>query len=123
LSTQIADARRQAETAAALEKQIDAKRRELKLLVDRKGALPTVTELLAKLTQLIPDDTYLTELTITSDRLRLVGAANSATALLTLLDQSPAFRGATFQSPIIQDVRLNRERFEINARIAQRGKQ
>jgi general secretion pathway protein L len=121
LTAQMAAARQQAETAAALQKQIDAKRQEREFLTDRKRAMPTVTELLATLTQLIPDDAYLTELTITGDRVRLVGAAKSATALLTLIDQSPSFHGAAFQSPIVQDPRLNRERFDVTAAIAKRS--
>jgi general secretion pathway protein L len=80
-----------------------------------------VTELLATLTRLIPDDAYLSEMTINGDHVRLVGAANSATALLTLIAQSPGFRGAAFESPIVQDPRLNRERFDITAGIAPRG--
>ena len=121
LRGEMAVARRQAETATALQKQIEAKRQEAQFLNDRKRATPTATELLAMLTQMIPDDAYLTEMTINGDRIRLVGAANSATALLTLIAQSPAFRGAAFQSPIVQDPRLNRERFDITAGIAQRG--
>jgi general secretion pathway protein L len=121
LRAQMGEARRQAETAAALQKQIEAKRQEEQFLSERRRAMPTVTELLATLTQMIPDDAYLTELSINGDRVRLVGAASSATALLTLIAQSPAFRGAAFQSPIVQDPRLNRERFDITASIAQRG--
>lgn len=121
LTARMADARQRAESVVSLRKQIDLKRHEQQFLIDRKRAMPTETELLATLTRLIPDDAYLTESSITGDRLRLVGAANSATALLTLVDQSPAFRGAAFQSPIVQDTRLNRERFDITARIAQRG--
>lgn len=121
LRPEMAEARQQAETAVALQKQIEAKRQEQQFLTDRKRAMPTVTELLAALTGLIPDDAYLTEMTINGDHVRLVGAANSATALLTLIDQSPSFRGAAFQSPIVQDPRLNRERFDITASIAQRG--
>jgi general secretion pathway protein L len=121
LRAQMGEARRQAETAATLQKQIEAKRQEEQFLSDRKRAMPTVTELLATLTQMIPDDAYLTELSVNGDHVRLVGAASSATALLTLIAQSPAFRGAAFQSPIVQDPRLNRERFDITAGIAQRG--
>jgi hypothetical protein len=38
-----------------------------------------------------------------------------------LIDQSQAFRNAAFQSSIVQDSRLNRERFDITARIAERA--
>ncbi|HWE75207.1 MAG TPA: PilN domain-containing protein [Stellaceae bacterium] len=121
LDAQIAAARQQADSSANLQRLIDAARRDQQFLGDHKRASPTVTEILATLTRLIPDDAYLTELTIAGDRLRIIGAANSATALLALLDQSPAFRDVAFRSPVIRDARLNLERFDITAQIVQRG--
>jgi general secretion pathway protein L len=123
LTAQMADMRQQAGALASLKKQIDSKQLDAQFLSDRKRSMPTATELLAELTRLIPDDTYLTELSIAGDRLRLVGAANSATAILTLIAQNPAFHGAAFQSPIVQDQRLNRERFDIAVRAVQRDGQ
>jgi general secretion pathway protein L len=121
LTAQVADARRQADAAAGVQREIDSTRQERQYLLGRKRTSSTVTEILAKLTNLLPDDAYLTELSVAGDRLHLVGAAGSATALLTLIDQSQAFRNAAFQSSIVQDSRLNRERFDITARIAERA--
>ena len=121
LNAQVADARHQAETGADLQKQIDSESHDQQFLIDRKHASPTVTELLATLTQLLPDDTFLTELDVKGDEVRLVGVTGSATALLALIAKSPSFRDAAFESSITQDAKTNRERFDIGAHIAKRG--
>lgn len=121
LDAQIADARRQAEASAGLQKQIDAESRDQRFLIDRKTASPTVTELLATLTQLLPDDTYLTQLEVKGDEVRMVGLTGSATALLAAIAKSPSFRDASFQSSITRDAKTNRERFDIGAHVAKRG--
>jgi general secretion pathway protein L len=121
LDAQIATARRQAEASAALQKQIDAESGDRRFLVDRKNAHPTVTELLATLTQLLPDDTYLTELDVKGDEVRMAGLTGSATALLALIAKSPSLRDASFGSSITRDTKTNRERFDIAAHLVKRG--
>jgi general secretion pathway protein L len=121
LDAQIADARRQAEASAGLQKQIDTVSRDQSFLIDRKMASPTVTELLATLTQLLPDDTYLTELDVKGDTVRMIGISGSATALLGAIATSATFRDASFESSITRDAKTNRERFDIGAHIAKRG--
>ncbi len=120
LTAQVAEARREAETSLNLQKQIDAQVQDQTFLINRRRQMPTVTELLDTITRLTPDDTWLTELQITANEVHLIGASTSATALLGLVDQSPSFRNAAFRSSITQDSKLNRERFDISARIAPR---
>ena len=121
LDAQIANARQKAEASAALQKQIDAESRDQRFLIDRKTLSPAVTELLATLTQLLPDDTYLTELELKGDKVKMVGLTGSATALLAAIAKSPSFRDASFESSITHDTKTNRERFDIGAHIAKRG--
>jgi general secretion pathway protein L len=120
LTAQVAEARREAEASLNLQKQIDAEIQDQQFLVNRKRQYPTVTELLDTITKLTPDDTWLTELQVASGEVHLIGASGSATALLGLVDQSPSFRNAAFRSSITQDSKINRERFDIAARIAPR---
>ncbi|HEY1506415.1 MAG TPA: PilN domain-containing protein [Stellaceae bacterium] len=120
LSAAVATARRDAELGAKLQTQIDARLRDQHFLIDRRLHTPTVTELLDALTRLAPDDTWLTEFQITGSDVRLTGASNSATALLGLVEQAPSFRNAAFRSPVVQDSRLGRERFDLGAQIAPR---
>jgi general secretion pathway protein L len=120
LSAQVTEARRAAELSAKLQNQIDARLRDQHFLVDRRQHMPTVTALLDVLTRLAPDDTWLTELQIVGNDVRLTGEAGSATALLGLIAQSPDFRNAAFRSPVVQDARHGRERFDLGAQIAPR---
>lgn len=120
LNAQVAEARREAGTSLDLQKQIDAEIQDQKFLSNRKRQTPTVTELLDTITRLTPDDTWLTELQIANGEVHLIGASGSATALLGFVDQSRVFRNAAFRSSITQDTRLNRERFDIGAKIAPR---
>lgn len=120
LNAELATARHEAELSVKLQTQIDARLRDQHFLIDRRQHMPTVTELLDALTRLAPDDTWLTELQITGSDIRLTGASNSATALLGLIAQSASFRNAAFRSPVVQDSRLGRERFDLGAQIAPR---
>jgi general secretion pathway protein L len=121
LTAQLTAARHEAELSAKLQNQIDARLRDQHFLVDRRQHSPTVTELLDTLTRLAPDDTWLSELQIVGTDIRLTGASGSATALLGLIAQSPAFGNAAFRSPVVQDSKLGRERFDLGAQIAPRS--
>jgi general secretion pathway protein L len=120
LTAQVADAKREAETSLSLQKQIDAQIQDQQFLVNRKRQTPAMTELLDIVTRLTPDDTWLTELQVAGVEIHLIGASSSATTLLGLVDQSPSFRNAAFRSSITQDSKIDRERFDISARIAPR---
>jgi general secretion pathway protein L len=120
LTAQVAEARREADASLNLQKQIDAQIQDQQSLITRKRQVPTVVELLDTITRLTPDDTWLTELQIATGEVHIIGASGSATTLLGLVDQSPSFRNAAFRSSITQDSKINRERFDIAARIAPR---
>ena len=69
------------------------------------------------LTHLLPDDTWLTELELSRTEMQVTGYAASASTVLGLLDQSRRFGNASFRSPVMQDQHINREQFNISARI------
>jgi general secretion pathway protein L len=57
---------------------------------------------LALITTLLPDDTYLTQLSLRSGKLTFTGLSPSAADLVALLAKSPAFRAPSFASPVVQ---------------------
>lgn len=121
LAARLAEVRHNAMESLDLRKEITAEVRDQNFLFARKQRFPTVTELLAAVTRLTPDDTWLTELQVSGSEIHLIGATSSATTLLGLIDRSPDFRHAAFGSSITRDSRLDRERFDIAAQIAPRG--
>jgi general secretion pathway protein L len=121
LARDFAAVKKSAEAAAALEKEIDALRRDERFIIDRKRNAPSVTKLLAETTHLLKDDTWLTEWQLRGTELQIEGVTASASALVELLEQSHRFHGTTFRSPVIQDGTSGRERFNIAAQIAGEG--
>lgn len=104
--------------AMSLQRQVADLRKQRLFIVDRKSATVPVSTLLLKLTQILPDDTSLTELQIQGDEVQIGGTARSAAALIGLLEQSHEFSGTTFRTPVTQDPVTGRESFYIVSRIA-----
>jgi general secretion pathway protein L len=82
-------------------------------LVQRKNEIPPAVMILEILSRLLPEHTYVTELRLEADKLRLVGITKDAPSLIALLEQSGCFTRATFFAPTTRSEMG--ERFHIEA--------
>lgn len=73
----------------------------------------SVAVLLNRLAATLPSDTYLREMTLSPDKLRLVGSSANAPAVIGLLDRAGLFN-ARFTSPVTRG-KDERDAFEITA--------
>ncbi len=111
----------QARDAAALRQSVDQVTGVMQLIKkehDRNGG---VLEVLAAATSLLPDDSYLTALSLRSGRLTITGQSPAAAHLVDLLGKSPGFREPAFDSPVVQDEQSGLETFTISATVAADG--
>jgi general secretion pathway protein L len=83
----------------------------------RKHETPSSVIALEVLSQILPDHTYVTELRIEGDKLRLTGVTRDAPSLIRLIEQSSHFTRATFFAPTTRQPSDPGERFHIEARI------
>jgi general secretion pathway protein L len=83
----------------------------------RKHESPLAVIVLEALSQILPDHTYVTDLRIEGDKLRLVGISRDAPSLIGLMEQSSQFTRATFFAPTTRSPNDPGERFHIEARI------
>ena len=83
----------------------------------REGGVSRL-QLLSELTNLIPEDSWLTELNFDADsrQVRLSGYSDSASQLIPLLEESRLFESVRFTSPITTDRRSGKEKFRIEMR-------
>lgn len=117
LALQLASARRQAEAAQRLDKEIAQQRAAANFMVDRKRERPSALDILAELTRLAPDDTFLTSAQFTGNQVQLSGVSRSASGLVGLFEKSELFHQAEFRSPVTPDAATGRERFVISVQI------
>ncbi|MGK6317752.1 PilN domain-containing protein [Neorhizobium sp. DT-125] len=86
----------------------------------RKGksqAVPVV-RVWEELTRVLPDDAWLTDVTIDGDTMTITGfAAQSAASLIATLDGSDLFSEPSFISPVLRIPGQSGERFEIRLRV------
>ncbi|MFG1362504.1 PilN domain-containing protein [Xanthobacter versatilis] len=89
----------------------------LAALERRKREVPASVLVLEALSQVLPDDTYVTELQMEGDRVEVTGVSREAAALIRLLEQSRQFAEATFVAPTTRAPGEAGERFQISARV------
>jgi general secretion pathway protein L len=112
---ELAVARAAARETTDLREALGRRRQDQRFLFDRKLNKPMAVSMLANLTRLLPDDTYLFELRLQDGRMRVRGYAPSASPLLELFERHPRLGGARFESPVTRVPGIDKERFDLSA--------
>lgn len=99
-----------------LQHTIDETANGLAFAAQQKQA-PLLVGILAEVTRILPDGTWVTELTFDGQTVRLVGSSSSASDLIAIIDRSPQFSGAKFEAPLIHDQTNNTDRFDLSFRL------
>jgi len=115
---------------AALDQEIADRRAILKRLADTTGArqnrgleakkrfAPVAVVVLDELSDILPDNTYLTDLSLEAGHLRITGVSANAAELVPLLEGSGHFKNATFYAPTTRVGGGTTDRFSIEATVA-----
>ena len=117
LLDRVAAAKAEAELVARLRDEIDETIEASGFLVDKKRQAPAVIELLAELTRLFPDDTWLLQFQLRGSNMVIAGYSARASDLVGVIEQSPYFQDAKFRSIVAQDVNVGLERFQLSANV------
>ena len=95
--------------------------KQSQVVVGRRRLRPTATELLAEITDLLPDDTWIYRLHLRDDDLDLAGYSAKPSALIGILEESPALVGVRFTGAVKPDPRQGLDAFKLSASILPRG--
>jgi general secretion pathway protein L len=102
---------------AAIRAGNDGDRSPIAALERRKYQTPASVIVLEALSQVLPDNTYVTELHLAGNKLQISGITRDAPSLIPLIEQSQHFTRATFYAPTTRSPSDPGERFHIEARI------
>lgn len=118
LGTQESELARQiSQRRAAIRAGSDGDRSPVAMLERRKYETPASVIVLDALSQLLPDNTYVTELHLAGNKLQIAGITRDAPSLIPLIEQSQHFTRATFYAPTTRAPSDPGERFHVEARI------
>lgn len=117
LESQLAQARRAAQTTTALKQQVTVLEQEASFGLTRKRARPPMIQVMDELANRLPQDTWLTGFSYRDGELRIDGTSPAASKLIELLEASPFLHNTHFVSPVTQDRTTGLERFQISMSI------
>lgn len=111
----------QAQEAATLRQSIDQVASTAEFLKNERDRNGSALAALANATHALPDDTYLTALSMHQGRLTMTGVSPSAAKLVGSLAQSPVFHEPAFDSPVVENGNGGLETFTISVTLKPAG--
>jgi general secretion pathway protein L len=84
-------------------------------LYERRAAATPTVKVMAEVTRVLPDDTYLDRLLVGVDTVQMQGKSDNAQQLIELVNQSELFSDASFRGPTRLDSRTQKEIFDLTA--------
>jgi len=121
LESAIADVQDEAKRVQRLREQVEETSEASSFLTRKRAQSPMAIELLADMTKVLPDDTYLDRLVISQDGVLMQGKSRNAQQLIEVVNKSETFDNAAFRGSTRLDAASGLEIFEINAEISGRG--
>ena len=114
LRAEAAEAKLAAEAVMSLQETIEQSQRRRDFLRQEKRRQAARVILLEELSAALPDNTWLTQLSVTGNEVQVHGFSPAASELLAQLDQFPLFRAPKFRSPVTRERDRALERFNLS---------
>ncbi len=117
LEGRIEAVKKNAEAVEALRSQVEGLAADARFLVEQKRSSPVAIAVLAELSRVLPDDTWLYQFELNGKELLVQGESTTSSAVIGLVEASPLFRNAAFRSPVTQNRVTGAERFNLSAEV------
>lgn len=107
--------------ASSLQERVTSTVARTRLLTDRKINRASATAILAEVTRLLPDHTWVLKFALRDGQVTVAGYSAQPASLIAILEASPLFTEVRFSSPVTLDQRVGLERFNLSAVLATGG--
>ncbi len=108
---------KQAKTAKLLKKELKEAIISSKFLQNKTKNYPHLVKILADITSIFPDDTYITRFTLNHENIQITGQSDNANSLIPKMEKSKNWYVPIFSGGVITDPRTNKEKFTIKAEL------
>lgn len=115
------EARREAQLVKNMDNEYQDAMRAASFLAREKGQRAPVIDIMAEVTRVVPEDTYLSRLVVEECEISMQGLSAGAQRLIQVINESELMSEAAFRGPIQTDPRTSLERFNLVARLQCEG--
>ncbi|MBI1195847.1 MAG: hypothetical protein GC138_08380 [Gammaproteobacteria bacterium] len=113
LAEQESQLKSRAQKASTIKREISSSIDAGNLFVSKRMKKPINAFIIKELTRIIPDDTWLSQLEINGQQIRLQGESKNASKLIQVIEESSLFRETSFSAPITVNPKTGKDRFMI----------
>ena len=113
LRPQLDNARKQAEAAEDLRRQLEAMMANYNYLLNKKRESPPVVAVLEDVTRILPDDTWVQQFDLKGNEVIIQGETATSSTLVGLFEQAKTLHNASFRAPLTKGLGVNSERFQL----------
>lgn len=92
---------------------------QMQFLKNKRANEISSLKLIDEVTQIIPDDTWLSRFVMKTGELQLQGESSNASSLIQTLDSSAYFTKVQFRSPVTQNRSSGKDKFHLSAKFEQ----
>ena len=118
VAAQVAKSRTQALQTQILIDQKTTILERLAFLSNQHAEHPAFTRVLQELTRILPDDTWVRQLSIENGELQLHGESAVAASIIQIMEESPYLEQTRFRSPVTKNNRNNKDQYHISATVS-----
>lgn len=118
LEEAIAEVQDEARRVQRLKEQVSDNSEAASFLTRKRSQMPLAVDVLAEVTQILPDGTFLDRLVVGNASVIMQGKSGNAQQLIELVNRSEMFDAAAFQGSTRLDAGTGKEIFEVTSKIS-----
>lgn len=117
LETRVELATRKAKIVQRLREQVEQLSTGSDFLVKKKQLTPMALEIIDELTRILPDDSWINNLTIKGKEIQIQGFSTAAASLIPLIESSERLHNPRFRSSVTTSQGSDSEKFHLSAEV------